>query len=65
MTTLNDHFDIALRKLLADEIEERANNLAAGNATDFAHYRYEAGFIAALHYVGGLCDDVQKSLQQR
>lgn len=65
MQTASSAFERELRKLVTARIAELTDSLSAGLVQTFDEYKYQAGRIASLKDVFGLCDDAQAELDKR
>ena len=64
--TYNQVFEHEIRELVAAELEQTVENLAAGLAAkDYADYRYSVGKIAGLRRIAELCDIASQKLSER
>lgn len=55
---------VLLKKLLQDEIDNRVQYNAYGNAADFAAYKENAGFIRGLETAVTHINDLAKRMEQ-
>ena len=52
-----------LNKRLKEAREAREGVLVRGNATDFANYREQVGFLKGIEYAQTLIDDLERELE--
>ena len=62
MIGLDSEFMRRMKKILVDSRDQRAAEVVAGTATDFADYRARCAYVAALDDVLGHLDDTRKSM---
>lgn len=66
MFNYNNLFEAELKKLIEQEIERIAENLALGlSVIDFPEYKHNVGQIAALRKVLSMCEEVQTIISNK
>lgn len=56
-------FHAALEARIKEAVENRSKSIAAGAATDYAHYRENVGYVLGLQDALKLCDDIEAESQ--
>lgn len=64
MQTVNTQFETALRKRMAERVEELKDQLAAG-LLDHEAYKHTCGQIVGIHWVETICNEVAEDLAKR
>jgi len=66
MQTYQSRFEIELRKLVNNKVNEYKEQLAAGlGVNDYASYRQIVGAITGLDMISDLCDEANEICRKR
>jgi hypothetical protein len=58
------HFHRVLRARVAEVLEARARDVAAGVCKGYEHYKEEVGYMRGLHDALKIADDIEKDMDR-